>query len=979
MDSPPIFADFFQEATGYRPFRWQEELANRVLEEGRWPPFIDLPTGAGKTKVIEIALWWIANTAARRPPRRIFYVVDRRLVVDSAYDEGLKLAAKLRHALSGGPPALRWTAERLCQLAGEAENPLQVVRLRGGGFIEKQWITSPLQPTLVVTTVDQIGSRLLFRGYGYGRDSTNPLSVHAALACSDALIFVDEAHLSDAFINTLQAVEEMRTQCQEPSLLGFWQVVELTATPRPDRQPAQWPTEDIQKRLAAPKPLVEVRPVPEDELPKKMAEQAVRFIAQGNHPVTAAVCNRVLRARQTFEEARGRCEELGCDVILLTGRIRPLDKDRILKDHLGRMLAGRSRETPQRPLLVVATQTIEVGADLDFDAMVVELPSLDALVQRLGRLNRLGTVPQAPVAIFANQAALRAKNSDPVYGQSLRPTWDLLQERKPQDLSWEGLRQILGQVRPDELSQMLSPIRQSPELLPTHLDMLAETSPIPQPEPDIAQLLHGFDAAPPEVSIVWRADLDPDHPENWKEIAELMPPSELEAMELPIHVVRTWLSKLSLSPADDPGDVEGETALQEPQPAGQAGLPCLRWVGREATLEYNPSKIGPGETIIVPAKYGSCDEFGWNPSSTAPVKDLAEAAQVAANSLDRIRLHPALLEQWLYPHDPDRAKALLSDLTDALQAGDVEAAKAAEHGLLALIKDCALDQDLRIASGRLLSVARKPPTPYPDGSGVLATERKPKARTDPEDTSTSVGRPVPLEEHSCGVAHGAKETAQKLGLPKAIVDDLFLAGLLHDVGKAHPNFQAWLYGVEPGPGLPPQLLAKSARDPRDRKANQQARELASLPSHWRHEALSTALAEAWSGLRQHANDPDLVLHLLASHHGAGRPFFPAPDRPLSGKACLSIGSCPDGEDNPPALPASILLEGEAPPMWNLNMSTADRFWRLVRKYGWWGLAFLEMILRMADWRQSELEQAGTSSRRRAPAQPNGQSQDLSTP
>jgi CRISPR-associated endonuclease/helicase Cas3 len=127
------------------------------------------------------------------------------------------------------------------------------------------------------------------------------------------------------------------------------------------------------------------------------------------------------------------------------------------------------------------------------------------------------------------------------------------------------------------------------------------------------------------------------------------------------------------------------------------------------------------------------------------------------------------------------------------------------------------------------------------------------------------------------------------------------------------------------------------------------REASGLPGDFRHEMLSMQLAERFAALPADRAIVALVLHLIASHHGHARPFAP-----LSPEAA------------PPAIEATLENlaikltaeeRGALVPAHRVGCGVADRFWELTRRYGWWGLAYLEANLRLADWYGSEFAPA----------------------
>jgi CRISPR-associated endonuclease/helicase Cas3 len=157
------FADLTGNAS---PFVWQEDLFASFFR-GSLPARIDLPTGAGKTSVM--AVWLLALAAQAKQagaglPRRLVWVVDRRVV-----EEADRLAKRLdkEQSLAGVREALA----ELCYGIAPGDSPLAVSTLRGEREDNREWSENPTRPAIVVGTVDMVGSRLLFSGYGDGRSS----------------------------------------------------------------------------------------------------------------------------------------------------------------------------------------------------------------------------------------------------------------------------------------------------------------------------------------------------------------------------------------------------------------------------------------------------------------------------------------------------------------------------------------------------------------------------------------------------------------------------------------------------------------------------------------------------------------------------------------------------------------------------------------------------------------------------------------
>ena len=914
---PPDFADFFRALWERDPFPWQSRLA-AAAGAGEWPRVVALPTAAGKTAIIDIWLHRLlcdlaADATRRETPLRLFYVVDRRIIADAAFARAETIRKKLRDA--SGDSALAIARKILEARFDDGDNkkkdndsPLQTVLLRGGVWREPQWCKNPGAAAVCCGTVDQIGSRLLFRGYGVS-DRATP--IHAALVGADSLIALDEAHISGAFAKTLASLQDLR----RPPLNGErklpFHFLQMTATPGETDAPFGLEEKDrenrvLKNRFAAKKPARIVVVKSPQAVVSNLRDEAIGFAKRLGGAI-AVVANTVRTARAVFESLPKASEK-----ILLTGRMRALDRDAILEKHSARFRA-ENRAVGDAPLFVVATQCIEVGADFDFDAMATELAPLDCLRQRFGRLNRLGARAESPAAIVWAESDLKtAEKRLPFYGEATRETADYLQAQAVDGVVDFGVFAQQEQKAPSR--ECFAPTQSPAPLLPAYLKMWFSTNPRPSADPTPSLFLRG-EPSPAETQIVWRADapLDLDASEETVEVwrANLIesPPASGETLSLPLWAARRWLAGGGFDGAglsDIEGGENDETAKAKTE-----AMRVIRWRGDDTDIVAG-DKINDGDVVVVAAAFGGCDEWGFNPQAKEPVKDLAEAAALAAKRRKVSARFCGALDGDNWEQIAQWAQAVGNrprgeDATRLAVIVGKERAAAAE--ILRAARDL-----------RLLSLSGN--DDCENGfcvSGIL-----------PRAGGRTQAALVSLEDHSQAVKALARRFAAALPMPDEWKRAVELAAEWHDAGKAAPSFQAILECDQAG------VWAKSKYPPRGDRFRD------------RHEFISVRLAEKSDEFRAAAGDDfDLALWLVGVHHGHGR-VLPRPPRGAAARARKESVIWRSTQIDLPHRLAEV------------GAGWASRAAGLLRGIDPWELALLESIVRLADIVRSERESKGES-------------------
>lgn len=921
---------------GESPFPWQEAILAK-LESGMDDRVsLDIPTGLGKTSVM--AAWLVAKSQNANLPTRLVYVVDRRAVVDQATRE----AERLRTWVDTNKPFKQ-------SLGISTDQQLAISTLRGQFADNGQWLGDPSAPAIVVGTVDMVGSRLLFEGYGVSRKMR---PYHAGFLGADTLFVLDEAHLVPPFEALLGRVVESDSELtgsdSARASVPRCVLLSLTATGRSSTESVLQITEkDLKHKIAGQRlrAIKRLRMIESesDDLPlvERLADEAWNLAERGtaNHRIIVFCNSRsdALKVEQAVAtHARGNKKEgipsrpIDCQLFVGARRVR--ERQQVEKWLESRGFLAGSDTTLDKPAFVFATSAGEVGVDLDADHMVGDLVAFERMVQRFGRVNRRGNghaeirvllqrdmsnkkESTALVKALAKPERQRgAKDHDLVRQFDKAPKYRAALEALPlidngmsRDASPEALRQLkLKSSEDDVLSAVLTaattppPLR--PELTRPVLDSWSMTSlEKHSARPLVAPWLRGWVEDEPQTTVVWRKYLPTVSARcTGKQIGEFFEAAPIhltEKLETTSSDVFNWLLK-RVDKIDQLRQKPKKTAPEKikalPNGKETVAIVLNRSGDVVRRLSFSDLQFGTSKE----AKRDK-DKFARELEHCTLIVD-ARMGGLSSGLLDHTADETLVAEtadtahiDWIESTD-ERA-----DPVPAFRVLDSNADELAEK-----LRKSQANKDWKTVCTFPVSLENED-----EPSKYLVLQKYRRSVTSEESRSTIGLRG--LERHHTDTENEVLRLAKELRLPDELTLVLRIAARNHDHGKNCPRWQNAFSAPETG-----RPFAKTPGPFRN-----------SLLDGYRHEFGSLPAVERdadFAGLSDELKE--LTLHLVAAHHGFARPVIRA-------------DSCKDA-------PASMLADRAR--------DVALRFARMQKHWGPWGLAWLESILRAADHRASAL-------------------------
>lgn len=622
------FRSFFNIATGgFTPYRWQVQVALDGL-----PEILPVPTGLGKTEVALAWAWRRLVVGAGEPLHLVYCLPMRSLVTQTV------------QRLTGYFDALR---------AHDVKFDVGVYQLMGGS-IDDEWARWPDKAWILIGTQDQLLSRALNRGYAMSRFEW---PVHFGLLNNDCRWLIDEVQLMGPGLWTTAQLDWMR-KIRFPSLkpcvttwmsatvgTSFLKTVDRTRDGIGEPSKAQVAFEDKLRALLEDDPDVQwwrdaKRPV---EWTKHDTADAIAKAAGETHrrgTLSLIICNTVAMAQAVFRDLKAEHK------VLLTSRFRREDRirheQRLLAFDADRSAGRLSGDDPG--LICVATQVVEAGVDLSAHRLWSELAPWPSVLQRLGRLNRKGDDEGVRAWLWETPKAKGRKKSDRIgpydaqdiaRAKKLVEAFALLSSSRPFS---EALVELSRRCE-KELREALQP---TPSPLPRALDvhgLFSTERDVHGGFTDISAFVRGTDPDL-DATVFWR-DWSGDVPPRGNDLdGPLLEPSRegcpvsfvrlremLESRHIPGWL---WNDEADRWEALFPRDIRPGMLVMVKRDVGGYDI-TEGWTGDKADVLDNVPRAGRGETL----RHDSWTEIGY--WSRLP-DHLADARREAVQMCDALEL-----------------------------------------------------------------------------------------------------------------------------------------------------------------------------------------------------------------------------------------------------------------------------------------------------------------------------------------------------
>jgi CRISPR-associated endonuclease/helicase Cas3 len=548
---------------------------------------------------------------------------------------------------------------------------------------------------------------------------------------------------------------------------------------------------------------------------------------------------------------------------VLTGTLRGFERDRLLKEDP--ILTRLMLKTPSdgRTVYLVCTSAGEVGIDLSADHMVCDLTPFDSMTQRLGRVNRRGEGAAEIDLVYESDAD--PKQADKEIERARWKTLEVLRRLPPCECIED---------RHDASPLALGKLNLSAE------ERKAALSPQPTILPTTDILFDSWALTTIRGKLPGRPLVEP----YLHGLSPWEPPETYVA----------WREEVGLIAGDLLAEYKPEDLLEDYQ------------LKPHELLHDRSDRVFKELAKVAERRP---DSPAWLLDEQGEVEVVTLGVLISGGKKDRIDYRTVLLPPEAGGLDDRGFLDGDSDTTNNLDVADEWWDKKDNRRRIRVWGDEPVPEKMRLV--RTIDTHPYEEEASEETGGHRHWHWYELSKAGDSDASKTANEAVEWRVHTDDVVCNASRVAQRL-LSDDLRNLLILTARFHDLGKRRERFQRILSNTR----YPRVLLAKSAK-----------RRALGLREDYRHEFGSLLDVQDESEFKSLSDETkELILHLIAAHHGRGRPHFPLDE---------AFDPEPNGKD-----PSAIAAE------------VPGRFARLQRKYGRWGLAYLESLLRAADYAAS---------------------------